>query len=59
LPEMDISQASPEDDVTLLQLMIAAEERGFVTLYRKYQAQVYRFSLHFTGARQVAEEVTQ
>src|SRR5260370_16788615 len=59
LPEMDISEVSPEDDVTLLQLMKAGEERGFVALYGKYQAQVYRFSLHIGGARHVAEEVTQ
>jgi RNA polymerase sigma-70 factor (ECF subfamily) len=56
---MDISEASPEDDVTLLQLMIAGEERGFVTLFGRYQPQVYRFSLHISGARHVAEEVTQ
>src|SRR5260370_4396679 len=59
LPEMDISEVSPEDDVTLLQLMIAGEERGFVTLFGRYQAQVYRFSLHISGAPTVAEGGTQ
>jgi RNA polymerase sigma-70 factor (ECF subfamily) len=48
-----------EDDGQFLRLMMAGEERGFVTLYRKYQAQVYRFSLQIGGIRHIAEEVTQ
>lgn len=59
LPEMDLNDADLEDDGKLLQLMIAGEERGFVALYRKYQSQVYRFSLQISGVRHVAEEVTQ
>jgi RNA polymerase sigma-70 factor (ECF subfamily) len=39
--------------------MIAGEERGFVSLYRKYQARVYRFSLQISGIPHIAEEVTQ
>jgi RNA polymerase sigma-70 factor (ECF subfamily) len=56
---MDVNDAGLEDDDKLLQLMIAGEERGFVALYRKYQSKVYRFSLQISGARHVAEEVTQ
>jgi len=56
---MDVNDAGLEDDGKLLQLMIAGEERGFVALYRKYQSKVYRFSLQISGARHVAEEVTQ
>ena len=48
-----------EDDGQFLRLMMAGEERGFVALYRKYQAQVYRFSLQIGGVRHIAEEVTQ
>jgi len=59
LPEMDLNDAELEDDGKLLQLMIAGEERGFVALYRKYQSQVYRFSLQMSGVRHIAEEVTQ
>ena len=59
LPEMDLNDAELEDDGKLLQLMIAGEERGFVALYRKYQSQVYRFSLRMSGVRHIAEEVTQ
>jgi RNA polymerase sigma-70 factor, ECF subfamily len=58
-PEMDISDLELEDDGKLLRLMIAGEEHGFVSLYRKYQARVYRFSLHISGVPQIAEEVTQ
>jgi RNA polymerase sigma-70 factor, ECF subfamily len=56
---MDVHDPSLEDDGKLLQLMIAGEERGFVALYRKYQARVYRFSLQISGMPHVAEEVTQ
>jgi RNA polymerase sigma-70 factor (ECF subfamily) len=56
---MELNEADLEDDAKLLQLMIAGEERGFVALYRKYQSQVYRFSLQISGIRHVAEEVTQ
>jgi RNA polymerase sigma-70 factor (ECF subfamily) len=56
---MDVNDPSLEDDGKLLQLMIAGEERGFVSLYRKYQARVYRFSLQISGIPHIAEEVTQ
>jgi RNA polymerase sigma-70 factor (ECF subfamily) len=56
---MDVHDPSLEDDSKLLQLMIAGEERGFVALYRKYQARVYRFSLQISGMPHIAEEVTQ
>jgi RNA polymerase sigma-70 factor (ECF subfamily) len=59
LPEMNVHETDLEDDRQLLALMIAGEERGFVTLYRKYQALVYRFALHTGGVRHIAEEVTQ
>lgn len=59
LPEMDVAHLEPEDDGKSLQLMIAGEERGFVSLYRKYQARVYRFSLQINGMPHIAEEVTQ
>jgi RNA polymerase sigma-70 factor, ECF subfamily len=62
LPETDVNDAGLEDednDSELLRLMTAGEERGFVSLYRKYQSQVYRFALQISGARHIAEEVTQ
>jgi RNA polymerase sigma-70 factor (ECF subfamily) len=59
LPEMEVDDLELEDDGKLLQLMIAGEERGFVSLYRKYQLRVYRFSLQISGIPHIAEEVTQ
>src|SRR5580700_244920 len=60
LPETDVNDAGLEDnDSELLRLMTAGEERGFVSLYRKYQSQVYRFALQISGVRHIAEEVTQ
>jgi RNA polymerase sigma-70 factor, ECF subfamily len=59
LPEMDVNNSDLEEDGKLLQLMIAGEERGFVSLYQKYQSRVYRFSLQIGGTQHLAEEVTQ
>lgn len=56
---MNVDDSGPEDDGQLLQLMLAGEEHGFVSLYRKYQASVYRFSLQISGRRHLAEDVTQ
>ena len=42
-----------------MQLMLAGEEEGLVALYQKYQASIYRFSVHLTGRRDIAEDVTQ
>jgi RNA polymerase sigma-70 factor (ECF subfamily) len=58
LPQMGVNPGL-ENDGDLLQLMIAGQESGFVTLYRKYQLQVYRFSLQISGSQHVAEDVTQ
>jgi len=55
---MNVDDSGP-DDGQLLQLMLAGEECGFVSLYRKYQASVYRFSLQICGRRHLAEDVTQ
>jgi RNA polymerase sigma-70 factor (ECF subfamily) len=56
---MNVDDSGLEDDGQLLQLMLGGEERGFVSLYRKYQASVYRFSLHLSGRQHLAEDVTQ
>jgi RNA polymerase sigma-70 factor (ECF subfamily) len=59
LPQMAVNNTGAESDGDLLQLMIAGQESGFVALYRKYQLQVYRFSLQISGSQHVAEDVTQ
>lgn len=59
LPGMDFNDAGLEEDRQLLRLMMAGEEHGFVTLYRKYQGPIYRFAFQVCGIRHIAEEVTQ
>jgi RNA polymerase sigma-70 factor (ECF subfamily) len=59
LPGMDVYDSGFEEDGALLRSMIAGEEHGFISLYRKYQSRVYHFCLQISGAAHVAEEVTQ
>src|SRR5215470_11092360 len=56
---MNVNDSTPEDDRQLLQLMLAGEERGFTSLYKRHQASVYRFSLQISGRPHLAEDVTQ
>jgi RNA polymerase sigma-70 factor (ECF subfamily) len=46
-------------DAELLRLIVAGDEQGFTTLYRRHQGAVYRFALLMSGAPALAEEVTQ
>jgi RNA polymerase sigma-70 factor (ECF subfamily) len=46
-----------EDD--LVHLMRKGDEQAFLVLYRRHQGPVFRFALHMSGSRQIAEEVTQ
>ena len=39
--------------------MIAGNEGAFVALYERWSPAVYRFALHMSGDRHLAEEVTQ
>src|ERR1700722_19301031 len=48
----------PRDD-RLLRRMMAGEEDAFTDLYREKHPAIYRFALHMTGNRAVAEDVTQ
>jgi RNA polymerase sigma-70 factor (ECF subfamily) len=52
LPE----QLSDED---LIRLIKVGQEGAFTVLYRRHQGSVFRFALHMSGRRDVAEEVTQ
>lgn len=52
----DFVQASDDD---LLRYMTSGSEDAFTALYRRYQANVYRFALHMSGSTDVAEEITQ
>lgn len=46
-------------DEQLLAQALTGDEDAFTALYRRRQGPVYRFALHMSGSRQVAEEVTQ
>ena len=46
-------------DRELLDRARAGDEASFAELYRRRQGSVYRFALHMSGRRSVAEEVTQ
>src|SRR5256885_3732186 len=46
-------------DGELLERAAAGDEAAFTSLYRRRQGAVYRFALHMSGRRSVAEEVTQ
>jgi len=46
-------------DCELFKLAMAGEESAFVSLYRRWQGNIYRFSLRFSGSASIAEDVTQ
>jgi RNA polymerase sigma-70 factor (ECF subfamily) len=46
-------------DDELLEKIAAGDAGAFTTLFRRHQRLVYRFALHMTGSRTVAEDVTQ
>lgn len=48
-----------ESDSELLQRFSQGSDTAFLALYRRHQGSVFRFSLHMSGSREVAEEVTQ
>jgi RNA polymerase sigma-70 factor, ECF subfamily len=49
----------PLSDTSLLQLSKDGDEAAFTALYRRHQRAVFRFALHMSGRKEVAEEITQ
>ncbi|HEV8167697.1 MAG TPA: RNA polymerase sigma factor [Pyrinomonadaceae bacterium] len=47
------------NDCDLLRSMLAGDEEALALLYRRRQAGVYRFALHMSGSKPIAEDVTQ
>lgn len=47
------------EDRLLVQRLLDGSEESWAILYRKYQGPVFRFALHMTGSREVAEEAVQ
>ncbi len=54
-----MSEPTAISDQDLLERARAGDEESFADLYRRRQGAVYRFALHMSGRRSVAEEVTQ
>lgn len=48
-----------QSDTYLLRRVSNGDEEAFRTLYRRCQGPVYRFALHMSGSRPIAEDVTQ
>ena len=46
-------------DTELFHLMLRGKEEAFVALYRRWQGGIYRFALHMSGNKALAEDVTQ
>jgi len=55
----DPKDLSSLNDFELLELARDGHDGAFVTLYRKRQAKIYRFSMQMSGSRSIAEDVTQ
>jgi RNA polymerase sigma-70 factor (ECF subfamily) len=47
------------NDDDLLRLSGKGDEDAFLALYHRHQGPVFRFALHMSGRREIAEEVTQ
>lgn len=54
-----VMTATQLTDSRLIGLMIGGDREAFAELYRRRQRDVYRFALHMSGARDLAEDVTQ
>jgi RNA polymerase sigma-70 factor (ECF subfamily) len=50
---------TPQSDDELLLLSHSGDEQAFVSLYRRRQGGIFRFTLHMSGSESVAEDITQ
>ena len=59
-PRLDPSLLKADlTDADLVQLAAAGDEEAFLILYRRHEGAVFRYALHMSGQREIAEEVTQ
>lgn len=56
---MTATQRSVSSDGDLLRLLRDGDESAFTSLYRQWQAPIYRFALRMTGREALAEDVVQ
>ena len=59
MSERPMTSAPLETDDELLVRVQSGDEEAFLTLYRRRQAGLFRFALHMSGSKPVAEDVTQ
>jgi RNA polymerase sigma-70 factor (ECF subfamily) len=50
---------SGHSDDDLARRLFAGDEGAFVLVYRRWQGPIYRFALHMSGNKSIAEDVTQ
>lgn len=59
-PRLDASALKADlTDANLVQLSAAGDEEAFLALYRRHEGTIFRYALHMSGQREIAEEVTQ
>jgi len=54
-----VVEIAGEGDLRLFQRSQSGDEAAFVSLYRRWQGAIYRYSLRITGSVSIAEDVTQ
>ena len=48
----------PSDEALIVRI-VSGDRDAFAALYRRHRADVYRFAMHISGSRPVADDVTQ
>ena len=48
----------PSDEALIVRI-VGGDREAFAALYRRHRAEVYRFAMHISGSRPVADDVTQ
>lgn len=54
-----MAAAEDPSDEALIVRIVSGDREAFAALYRRRRADVYRFALHISGSRSVADDVTQ
>ena len=54
---MSVPDDPPDDD--LMTRIVEGDRDAFALLYRRFRSDVFRFALHVSGSRSVADDVTQ
>ena len=57
--QLSMIRANEPSDAELVRRMGAGDEEAFRTIYGRCQGPIFRFALHMSGSRTMAEDVTQ